>query len=340
MSSKNLIVLAEDDAFRPAGRFDLLVHDHVPFDDLTGQQRYESRLIQTVTGPEGLCLVLGAGGAGKSSLISWACHHLPATYVPVRVPVAALEDAGDIKVLAGSIIVAAARATALTTEQQTDLARSSADRSRTQWPAGPIDSLALGGGPVPAQINFDLRALHAEYEREGLPIDRLHGLDRLVSIFASHDKYLVLVLEDTDAMAGGAGQQAERFMGSVLVLSRELEAPVIIAVQDRHRGAAYDRLRHAGREIVIPKLADATDALRTIIAKRLTRVELPRVAVDHVVDSDALAALVGIYDDSGGNLRQILAVLQFALDHAVDEQAELLTLPHIRYGIQTARPTG
>lgn len=341
MSAEHLQALVRGDAFRPTGRFDLLAGDHVPFDELTGQDHHEHRLIETVTGPGGLCLVFGASGSGKSSLISWACHHLPDTYVALRVPVAALEDPGDVKVLAGSVIVSAVRAAAdLTAEQEADLLNSTADR-RTARPAGALVSGAtLGGGPIPGALSLDLGALHQEFEREGLPVDRLHGLDRLVSIFVALQQELVLVLEDTDAMTGGPGEQAERFLQAVLVLTRELDTPMIIAVQHHHRGAAYDRLRQAGREIAIPRLVEAGQALRRIVAHRLHRAELDGMSADQVIDEDAIAALlVGVYDESDGNLRQILAVLQFALDHAVDEQAELLTLPHIRHGLQAARPT-
>jgi hypothetical protein len=160
-----------------------------------------------------------------------------------------------------------------------------------------------------------------------------------VSIFTARDKYLVLVLEDTDAITGGPGEQAERFLGAVLVLSRELDAPIIVAVQDHYRGPAYDRLRQAGREIRIPELADTENALRSIIERRLYRAELPGVPVGEIIDSEAINGLVSVYDESGWNLRQVLNVLQFALDHAVDEQAELLTFPHIRHGIQAARPS-
>ena len=340
MSSDHLLALDAQDAFRPAGRFELLAQDHVPFDELMGHERYEQLLIRTVTGPEDLCMVSGASGTGKTSLIAWSCHHLPETHLALRVPVATLEDPGDIRVLAGTIMAAAARSTPdLTDEQRTDLARTAADRITTR-PAGRfVSGGTLGGGPVPASLKLDLGSLYEEYERDGLPVDGLHGLDRLVSIFVARDKNLVLVLEDTDAMAGGPGEQAERFMGAVLVLSRELTAPVVVAVQDHHRGDAYDRLRQAAREITIPALPEAEQALRRIIAHRLHRAELDNVPVDEIIDSPAVTGLVSVYDESHRNLRQVLAVMQFALDHAVDEHAEMLTFPHIRYGIQAARPS-
>jgi Cdc6-like AAA superfamily ATPase len=339
MSAKHLLVLAAQDAFRPTSRFDLLAEDHVPFDELTSEARFEQRLIDTVTGPEGLSLIFGSAGSGKTSLIAWACHHLPDTHAALRVPVAALEDAGDLRVLAGTVIVAAVRATAnLTEEQRTDLSATAADRVSTR-PAGKlITGGTIGGAMIPAELNLDLGSLYSEYEREGLPVDRLHGLDRLVSVFAARGKQLLLVLEDTDAMAGGPGEQAERFLAAILILAREFDAPVIVAVQDHHSGPAYDRLRQEGREIVIPALPDTAQALRRIVAHRLHRAELRDVPVGEVLDDDAVNALVSVYDESAGNLRQVLAVLQFALDHAVDEQAELLTFPHVRYGVQAARP--
>jgi Cdc6-like AAA superfamily ATPase len=341
MSAEQLLALARQDAFRPSGRFDLLAEDHVPFDELTGRSRYENQLIETLTGPESLCLIIGGTGTGKTSLIAWACHHLPETHVPLRVPVAALEDPGDIKVLAGTVIVAAARAVGqLSDEQRSDLAGYAADRRTTRPVAKRIRGGTLGGGPIPAQLHLDLGALYEDFERNGLPLDRFHGLDRLISVFRERGKCLVLVLEDTDAMAGGPGQHADQFLSMVLVLSRELKAPIVVAVQDHHRGSAYERLRQMGREIAIPPLMETERGLRRIFARRLPRAGLAGVQVREIIDDDALKGLITVYDESGRNLRQLLAVLQFAVDHAVDEDAELLTFPHIRHAIQATRPGG
>jgi hypothetical protein len=148
MSAEHLKDMARQDAFRPAGRFDFLAEDHVPFDELTGQRRYEELLIRTVTDAESLCLIRGASCTGKTSLIAWACHHLPDSHLALRVPVAALEDPGDVKGLAGTVIVHAARATAnLTDEQRSDLTATTANRRATK-PAGALVTGGTLGGAL------------------------------------------------------------------------------------------------------------------------------------------------------------------------------------------------
>jgi len=64
MSAQYLLALAALDSFRPTSRFDLLAGDHVPFDDLTGQDRYEQLLINRVAG----CAGCESGGVWPTSL--------------------------------------------------------------------------------------------------------------------------------------------------------------------------------------------------------------------------------------------------------------------------------
>jgi hypothetical protein len=182
-------------AFRPGGRFSLMASEHVPFDRLTHSVRFEKALLRSVTGGiagrEGPNLVFGPSGSGKSSLISWVCRQLPNSHVPLHVPVAVLDDPADIKVLAGSAIASAVRQTQdLSNEQRIDLERGRADRIVVA--PGPVSGGGrLGGGPIPAELRLDIDALRQSFERDGLPVDRLHGLDRLVSVFAAREKYLV-----------------------------------------------------------------------------------------------------------------------------------------------------
>jgi hypothetical protein len=223
-----------ESAFRPNSRYGLLALDHVPFDQLLAQDRYEFRLINHITEPGALCLVLGLTGTGKSSLISWACTQLPLTHVPLRVPVATLESPGDTTALIGTILATAQQITPLTDVEHDELIESGAD-ARTWRMQHSSTGGRLGGGPIPAELHHDIAGVSAEYTREALAADRFNGLQRLAAVFTARDKQLVLVFEDTDAMAGGPGAAAEEFLEAVRVIARESSAQIIVAIQDHRR---------------------------------------------------------------------------------------------------------
>jgi Cdc6-like AAA superfamily ATPase len=88
--------------------------------------------------------------------------------------------------------------------------------------------------------------------------------------------------------------------------------------------------------VSIPVLSQPQDALRAVIGQRLR--DAPPLTVDEVMENGAILALASLYERTEGNLREVLAVLQFALDGAVDDSAAKLTPAHIRYGVSAALP--
>jgi len=113
---------------------------HVPFDDLVGQPAYESR-IRTVADSDGIALVVGDSGSGKSSMVSSALsidHGWLAVTVPVSVPLPQGAVAGDIP---GLILRGFASALNPLSSSQADRAQQAADRrTSTSTPQRRADS--------------------------------------------------------------------------------------------------------------------------------------------------------------------------------------------------------
>lgn len=99
MTVELIELIAAQGVFRPRGHFSQLAADHVPFDRLVGQDRYESAALAALTAdaPVG---VVGTRGAGKSSLIAHVCSNLPHSHVALRVPVTGADDPTSVSVVA------------------------------------------------------------------------------------------------------------------------------------------------------------------------------------------------------------------------------------------------
>jgi hypothetical protein len=321
-----------------------LALEHVPFDDLTGAVAIERPLLEAVRSGSSAA-VLGGRGAGKSSVLAWLCRHLPDDHIPIRVPVVGMEDPSDPSVL-GSVALGAALEAARVDRVALDAAQTArvqgarADEVTTR-PGGRTVGAKLGGGPVPAEVSAELASLETEYARGAQPIDRLHGMDRLLGIFSYHGLVPVLVLEDTEAALGAGVDDDARdrfFTNSLKLLVREVDTPTVIAVQSQYAALdAFTELRPLLFELTLPLLGHRTAvALRAILARRLEVFEVA-ATVDEVVATDALDALADFYAEKDGSIRHVLAALDVAAATAVDNGDVRLELGHVRLGIEDWR---
>jgi ABC-type transport system involved in cytochrome bd biosynthesis fused ATPase/permease subunit len=94
MSSDALGVLAEEHAFEPARRYAELAADHLPLQELTGQD-IEARVRRAVAELDCCAAIVGPGGSGKSSLIAAIADQLPQDRPALRIPVATLRTAAE-----------------------------------------------------------------------------------------------------------------------------------------------------------------------------------------------------------------------------------------------------
>jgi hypothetical protein len=205
VSSELLAAASEDRFFYPRKRFHELAHDHVPFDRLLGSERFEARALRESVERESLIGVIGPRGGGKSSLIAHVCANLPPSHVPLRIPVAVVDDPTSIEVIATVTLDRALAELELDGGQREDLERARADTVTAERVPGGFTGWKLGGGQVPAEIGYELQTLRTELQTAAGPGGRFAGLDRLITILVDRDVRPVFVLEDTEAALGGAG---------------------------------------------------------------------------------------------------------------------------------------
>lgn len=334
MTVELIELIAAKGVFRPRGHFSQLAADHVPFDRLVGQDRYESAALQALSAdaPVG---VVGPRGAGKSSLIAHVCSNLPDTHVALRVPVTGADDPTSISVVAAVALSQALDDLDLERYQRDALNHARSDQETQQKAPGGLRGGTLGGGPIPAQVHAELSTLRQELTTNRLAAERLAGLDRLITILAARGLQTIFVLEDTEAAIGGADQPevAAAFLaGPAQAFVTELETPSLIAIQTAFTtGQAFAQLAAQMRLVEIPRLDDtnARQALQAIVANRLEQHDAGHDARAVLAD-ETLEQLIGFYDETERNLRFTLAALQTAAEYAADMRAHCIAPGHIR----------
>jgi hypothetical protein len=334
MSVELIEEIATRGVFRPRQKFTQLAADHVPFDRLLDQDRFEARTLQAISNDEPVGVV-GPRGAGKSSLLAWVCANLPAGYLALRVPVTGADLPDDVSVVAAVALSQALADIELDREQKETLERARADQSSQQRTPGGLRGGALGGGPVPFAVHAELSTLQEQLTTGRLASERLAGLDRLISILTARELQPVFVLEDTEAAIGGADRPdlAAAFLaGPVRAFVTELETPSLIAIQSVFTESdEFAQLAAGMRIIELPALVDniAHRALDAIIVNRLDQFELAAGPRDVIAD-EVLEPLISFYDEAGNSLRHTLAVLQTAAEYAADMRAERIGAGHLR----------
>ncbi|MGA2163682.1 MAG: hypothetical protein ABSH36_04360 [Solirubrobacteraceae bacterium] len=342
MTPEQIEFLAGQGAFRPRHHFSQLAADHVPFDELTGRANFEARALQAVIADDTAVGILGPRGAGKSSLIAYVCAHLPDTHVALRVPITGADDPTKVSNVAAVALSQALADIDLEHYQREALERARADQTTVERTSGGLRGGTLGGGPIPAQVNAELGTLRQQLTSNQLAVERLAGLDRLITILVARDLQPVFVLEDTEAAIGGADQAdlASAFLsGPVHAFVHELQAPCLIAVQTVFRRVdAFAQLAASLRVVEIPALDEAhsRSGLAAIIANRLRQHEITERA-EAIIAEDALALLIAFYDETERNLRLTMAALQSAAEYAADTRAERIMAGHVRAAVSDWR---
>lgn len=342
MNHELIARLAEESVFRPRQSFFDLGHDHVPFDALTGRSTHESRALRESVEREGVVGVVGSRGGGKSSLIASVCQSLPDSHVALRVPVTGADDPTSVNVMAAVALSQALHEIEMDKRQRSAIEEARADGRTTARTPGGLRGGTLGGGPLPAEIHAELGSLRTDLRTNPLAVDRLAGLDRLITILVSRGHRPVFVLEDTEAAIGGESMEvAEGFLaGPVHALVHEVDAACLVAIQDVFQPtAAFKNLAGSMALIDIPILdtSQLRPALRTIIDRRLELNEIANASAEQVLDEDALELLVSFYGAEGGNMRNTLAALQSAAEYAAETGATTIRAGQTRAALESWR---
>jgi Cdc6-like AAA superfamily ATPase len=341
LSAQQLRILDLERALRPRGRYRELAVDHVSFDRLAGAPCVDGCLRRSLAGDPSVTTVIGATGAGKSGTIAACTAALDARYTTVRVPIGGLGQQVTDPVAVGQHILreVTRRASKLLRRRHRDaLELASADvavHGRGGLRAGM--TVGLGSALLSRQVSADIAGARLDRETRANPAAIAAGLERLAGIFAARGRRLILVFEDTDTWPASyrdaADEVADRFLAEVTApLARDLELHVIVAVDPRWTArpgyrAVRDRL---GAEVIIPLLERPSEAIRTILQRRLDASAIRGARVDDVFTTEAVVRLEAEYDHTRGNLRRVLALCDAALRRSGPSHPERLSEHHVR----------
>ena len=337
MSTGILRRAAEESFFRPRQRFTQLAHDHVPFDRLTGKPSYEGRALRECVDREGVIGIVGSRGSGKSSLIAHVCKELPDSHLALRVPVSGADDPTSVSTICAVTLSQALNDIDMAKRERRGLALFRSDSKSSERSLGAGGT--LGGGPIPAALHADLGTLREQAQTKALAVDRLAGIDRLISILVARELRPVFVLEDTEAAIGGEdAATANGFIdGPIRAFVHEIDAACLIAIQDVFRPLeAFEHLSQSMAMIEIPNLPStaARSALEAIVENRLSQFDLDRASAADVLSDEATNRLVDFYVETSGNLRATLAALQSAAEYAAEQCAEAIGDGQMRAGVE------
>jgi hypothetical protein len=171
-----------------------------------------------------------------------------------------------------------------------------------------------------------------EYELQGTPTDAVEYLKRLVELFDAHGLRPALAFDDSDTWLRIPGLDRRKvanafFTRGLGMLSREIDVAFVIAVHEEYLALpGYKRGRELlSGEVPVPRLIDPPDGIETILRDRLVISEVS-FGLEDVIERDAILGLAKHYE-SGRSIRDVLRVTQRALQHAVSDGVDRITIP-------------
>ena len=340
--------LQEAHAFDPAPRHEQLATLHVPFDELTGARTCERALDAALRREERVALV-GASGAGKSSVAAWVLGPLVEGLAPVPVPVALerTEVAVDPVAFAAHLVRVVARYVAQTLPKQGGRA---AEHARAASPRGPVRrtrkvSVAPEWMAARVELAYELGAATEVVAPASGEV--LEQARQVLELIGGEGLTPVLVLDDTDAWLRASwlpDAEAARagFFGRVIrVLAEELGATAVVAVHDSYLAEPAYRAAAGFLDttVRVPELPGRA-AVARILERRAELVLTARRSpvwsgLDSVVTDGAVERLHDHYRQapSPDLRRRLLYVAHTALTHACDGGSAVIDAGHVELAI-------
>ena len=312
--SELLARLYAEGAFDPSLAHYELAASHVPLGRLGFNPAPEELLIDAVSRTDGLSLIVGASGSGKSSLIAYCAELLTdlrredRQYLPLLVPVAAhRKDAVQLASFGRIAVASLLAAFPLDKDRRQKLDQMTAASVTKQLPSTDFNAkLALrNAGP---EFGVTLRGEVLSLSAPGaLDHDPYGGLDELAHLLRGLKRELVVIVEDTDAWALEAdrGREAARdFFAAVLA---PLQAPafaVVVAAQTQWSDveALAALSERAVARIDIPTYeTQAREVVEQIVRRRIEWAlgDGERHNVGDVLDEEAVTLLAARLRDTG-----------------------------------------
>ena len=266
---EHLVALDERFAFSTSLRFDLLAAQHVPHGVL-GARDVEGTVARAIERAEGVTVVTGRIGSGKSSVLAAVTDGLDEGFVPLRVSVVGVE-AGDPAAFARHAIreIGMLPDTQLTSHERHSLARATATEAMDARWRELRAGLSIRPGPalIPSVVGDIKRTAIEELRHDADPAEAVAGLQRLFDVFWAVGRCPVLVVDDTDHW-GGAPAVADRFFDQTArALGRRIDRELPVAtVESVFEPDAVRLLSQAYEESVDGD--DAGDMRRTVTIAR------------------------------------------------------------------------
>ena len=327
-------------AFAPTRLSQEQIVYYIPFDQLTNSQSFETRLLHSANTPGNYIAVVAPSGEGKSSLLAYTFGEplspdLRENIIPVRIPIGSEKDVvtSDLysfyRYLLG-VIGKRIDELGVSSRAESDVRRiikqtSGAKKQRTT-------SIQVGTPKVAPHFQFSREVQTTTEQISGLTVDDARrDWDRLLSVFKSHGKDLLIYFEDTDAwIASSTGNRLDTakafFSGPLKDLFRNTTSSTVIAVHSSYLTEDFykDEMRQLFNQTIrLPRLENPEHAFSLMLAKRIKFCS----EVDTVEDvlEPAVVTVLGDYYRGGKSLRDIFIAVNTALGEAVDRKADRIT---------------
>lgn len=349
--SELLQQLNASSAFAPSMGMVKLAEAHIPFAELTGYD-LEGRIAEAIEVADGLVLLEGERGAGKSSALAKVALDLSkqrtpngeCQYFPLFVPIVAA-DRVDIQgvgkqawdQLAYSLQDLPEPAQEGASEQ---IGRAKVEQVSRQLPAqafnAKLSASVLGTG---LELGGELKGGVVTLTQSSTPLDELGGLLTLAETLRGNSLELVLIIEDTDGWSLETKERglklAQTFFARTL---RPLLAPgfaFVVAVQSHWRvdAEAYEPIADQAPHLTrIPEFPGdrALDAVKTVLARRCEYALGTEHSAEDIATDDALDLLAAKLLETQ-NIRDLLTMMRDALMKA-EPDVERITRAHLLEG--------
>lgn len=301
---------------------------HVPFDQLVGNTRTESRLAGAIRRGERAALV-GASGSGKSSVMAHVLGPTAEETAPLVIPLAAMPGSivDSPSHLVDHLIATVARQA--TFGAKLDPAAELADRSETVTTTN-RGGLAAGWGWIKGDLAREVKR-QTEIEHTASFADKADVLAQVLDAIAGEGLYPVLVFDDTDRwLSNGGPDLVRRFFGEGLRWLLELPTGLAVAVHPSYFDTTpqAELLQYLDTQINIPRL-ESPEAIESIYKRRVQQfaeIEDPNLAP--VIDAAAFSAIHAVYELTS-SLRRAIHVTHTAVHDALDAGDQQLSARHI-----------
>lgn len=333
MSHADLMLLQAGAAFAPATRHDQLGELHVPFDQLTGRDDCEGRLEQALRQRQRVALI-GASGAGKSSVTAHVLGPLVEGLAPIPVPIAL-----ERPEISTDPVAFAAHLTGLIRQWIHDA------RPRLEGPAQRLRPGKPRGGKThkvsiapqwlgaKLELAYELGVRSQEVPTTGQ--QTISQARELLELVDEDDLVPVIVLDDTDRWLDNHWQpdnplvRAGFFGRIVRMLAEEFGTAAVVAVHRTYLAdpAYRDNAAFLTPEIYIPAVPSPA-GVGQILQRRVDLVSEHDGAVANVLTMDALEVVYEHYAEEPNVRTRLLRVVSEALPLAIDDGADMIGRAH------------